>query len=107
MAAATMDNVFGPQTNVYRIANKMFALVNTDGTGMATLKTLPDEGDALQAKYPSITGGHYMNKRHWLTVDLAGDVPAAELCELVTESYRLVFESLPKKRRAEIHANNV
>lgn len=39
-----------------------------------------------------------MNKRHWITFTPGGDIDAA-LIELVTESYLLVVEKLPKHQR--------
>jgi predicted DNA-binding protein (MmcQ/YjbR family) len=35
-------------------------------------------------------------------VTLHGDVPGKMVCELITHSYNLIFESLPKKEQAEI-----
>ena len=99
---ATLDHTFGPETDIYRVGNKMFALVNTEGSGSATLKALPDEVRALLATYDFVRPGYYMNKRHWITVDLVEGVPIDEVLEFVDESYRLVLESLPKKLQAEI-----
>ncbi|MEN8041734.1 MAG: MmcQ/YjbR family DNA-binding protein [Actinomycetota bacterium] len=100
--AATMDNTFGEQTNVYRVADKMFALVNIEGGDFVTLKVHPEDGEALRSQYDFVREGYYMNKRHWITVDLVDEVPMDEVHELIEESYRLVFESLPKKRQAEL-----
>ncbi len=100
MLAATVDNPFGPQTNVYRVGEKIFALINVDGGHTITLKTLPEEGVALRSQYESVGPGYHMNKRHWITIELTE--PMAELDELIAESHRLVFESLPKKRQVEL-----
>ncbi|MEN8238948.1 MAG: MmcQ/YjbR family DNA-binding protein [Actinomycetota bacterium] len=102
--SATVDNTFGLQTNVYRVADKMFALVNIEGDDFVTLKALPEDGEALRAQYDFVREGYYMNKRHWITVDLVDGVPMDEVKELIEESYRLVFESLPKKRQAELRS---
>ena len=100
--SVTVDNTFGPETNVYRVTNKMFALVNIDDGNFVTLKTHPEEGVALRSQYDFVREGYYMNKRHWITVDLVEVAPMDEVFELIEESYRLVFESLPKKRQAEL-----
>ncbi|MCP5026486.1 MAG: MmcQ/YjbR family DNA-binding protein [Actinomycetia bacterium] len=99
---ATLDHTFGPETDLYRVGNKMFALVNTEDLGSATLKASPEEVQALLATYDFARPGYYMNKRHWVTIDLVEGVPIGDVLELVDESYRLVLESLPKKRQAEI-----
>lgn len=102
MPSATVDNTFGHDTNVYRIADKIFALVNVEGDNYITLKTLPGDGEALRAQYDFVRPGYYMNKRHWITIDLIPGIPLDEIEELIHESYRLVFEALPKKRQAEL-----
>ncbi len=61
-----------------------------------------EEGEALRSQYDFVRPGYYMNKRHWIAVDLVDEIPMDEVAELVDESYRLVFESLPKKRQAEL-----
>jgi predicted DNA-binding protein (MmcQ/YjbR family) len=96
---ATMDNVFGEQTNVYRIAGKMFALVNVDPGNLVTLKVLPEDGEALRATYSFVKQGYYMDKRHWISVDLVPEVTEEELSALIEDSYQLVLASLTKKLR--------
>ncbi len=99
MPAATVDNAFGPQTEVYRVGEKIFALVAVEHGDSVTLKSLPEEGEALRAQYDFVREGYHMNKRHWITIDLMADVPMDEVQELIEESYRLVFESLPRGRQ--------
>jgi predicted DNA-binding protein (MmcQ/YjbR family) len=102
LRGTTVDNTFGDDTDVYRVGDKMFALVNVRGGDTVTLKVNPEEGEALRQKYESVTPGYYMNKRHWVTVDVTGDLPVDELAELIVESRRLVFASLTKAKRVEI-----
>ena len=104
MSGATVDNTFGPETDVYRVGNKIFAMVNTDGPGYVTLKAPPDEVLALLDQYDCARPGYYMNKRHWITFDVSDSIPMTELPELITDSHRLVLGSLPRKRQAEILA---
>jgi len=100
MPGATLDHPFGPETAVYKVEGKMFALVAIDESpGRITLKSLPEEGEALRAQYSFITEGYYMNKRHWITVDLVPKAPMGEIRELITESHRLVACGLSKKKR--------
>lgn len=102
MAGASLDHAFGLETDVYRVSDKIFAMVNTNDPGYVTLKARPEEVRALLEQYDCTRPGYYMNKRHWITIDLNGDVPTAELPDLIAESHRLVFSSLPKKLQAEI-----
>ncbi len=97
---ATVDNAFGEQTNVYRIGQKMFALVNVDPGDLVTLKVIPEDGEALRKTHSCITPGYYMDKRHWISINLteaaASELPAGLLDELLEDSYRLVRDSLPR-----------
>lgn len=102
MPGASLDHTFGADTDIYRVGGKMFALVNTDGPGFATLKAPPDEVPALLARYDFCRPGYYMNKRHWVTFDPIPDVLRDEVFEAVAESYRLVLASLPKKLQSEV-----
>ena len=44
-----------------------------------------------------------MNKRHWITIDLAPGVPEDEVQELIENSHRLVVEALPKQVRVRLN----
>nr|BFF12970.1 hypothetical protein GCM10025699_42730 [Microbacterium flavescens] len=40
-----------------------------------------------------------MNKRHWITLDLAGDLPDRTVEDLVGNSYDCVIAAMPATRR--------
>ncbi|NKF31127.1 MmcQ/YjbR family DNA-binding protein, partial [Pseudomonas sp. BGM005] len=42
---------------------------------------------------------YHMNKRHWITLLPGPSLEDELVAELITESYRLVVEKLPKARR--------
>jgi predicted DNA-binding protein (MmcQ/YjbR family) len=103
---SVLEYPFGPDAAVFKVAGKMFALVAMDGPpDSITLKAVPEEGEALRAQYAFIREGYYMNKRHWITVDLEADT-SVELVEgLVADSYDLVLSKLPKRIRMELDAD--
>jgi len=105
MQGATLDHTFGDDVDVHRVGNKMFAMINTGGGEIASFKAAPDDVIALVSQHPCITPGYYMNKKHWITIDLSADFDSTELEELATESYRLVLNTLPKRTRTEIQAD--
>ena len=82
----------------------MFALVGNDKTGNAiiSVKHDPDCGEELRGKYKDIIPGYYLNKAHWSSVYLNGNVPEAVLKQLLDGSYELIFKSLSKKIQDEI-----
>ncbi|WP_416966859.1 MmcQ/YjbR family DNA-binding protein [Streptomyces sp. 4F14] len=90
---------FGPEWDVHKVRGKVFMLV-TEVTGepMVILKSAPDDAAALRQQYAEITPGYHMNKKHWITLH-GGALDEGLVEELVTDSYRLVVEGLPKTRR--------
>ena len=40
-----------------------------------------------------------MNKKHWNTVNIDGDVPAKVVISLIDHSYELIVSKLPKSKR--------
>jgi predicted DNA-binding protein (MmcQ/YjbR family) len=77
----------------------MFALVGNDAEGKAIIsaKHIPEQGEELRKKYRDIVPGYYLNKTHWSSVDLNGNVPETVLKKMLDESYQLIFNSLSKK----------
>lgn len=80
----------------HRTNRKGFAFIyELNGVLCVNLKCDPLEGDVLRGVYKDILPGYHMNKKHWITVRLGGDVPDEELCSLIGRSYGLIK---PKKR---------
>ena len=85
----------------YMVGGKMFAAMLADGEGrqVVSLKLEPFEGEFLRGQYPDIAPGYYMNKRHWNSIRMDGEVPDDLLRELAHKSYNLVRSALTKKER--------
>jgi len=54
------------------------------------LKCDPFEADFLRQAFNDVTPGWHMNKVHWNTVTLGGDVPDDELKRMIERSYDLI-----------------
>ncbi len=82
----------------------MFAIlcVDKEGRNIITLKCEPSFGLFLRNKYTDIKYGYYMNKDHWNSVDLNGNVPDEILKEMVDQSYQLILSSLSKSAQENI-----
>lgn len=89
----------------YMIRGKMFAMVGRDKNKkeIITLKCDPQFGKALREEYEHIVPGYYMNKEHWNSVYIDGDVPDDVLKQMTDMSYQLILESLSKKVQKEIN----
>lgn len=96
---ATFDYPFDETVRVYRVANKMFALTAEKEPLSINLKCDPLYALELRSIYESVNAGYHMNKKHWNTVTLDGDVDDTLLKELIDHSYELIYSKLPKRER--------
>jgi predicted DNA-binding protein (MmcQ/YjbR family) len=82
---------FGPETSVFKVSGKMFALSALKRKPLTvSVKCEPEVGEQLRASYEEIEPGYHLNKRHWLTVTCGGAAPDKLVRELVGGSYDLV-----------------
>ena len=100
---------FDEDTLVFKVGKKMFALTSLkkfeDGNPSMNLKCDPEKAEELRAEYDGIRPGYHMSKIHWNSVDFNKDVSDKMICELINNSYDLVFKSLTKKVQIEINEN--
>ena len=100
---AVEDFPFGPETSVFKVAGKMFALSALDRTPLqVSVKCEPELAISLRDSYPAIRPGYHLNKRHWNTVTVDGSLPDQLVRDLVQDSYDLVVSALPKRVRAQL-----
>ena len=101
------DYPFGPDTAVFKVMGKLFALCGLNNDPLSVnLKCETELSELLRQKYEAITPGYHMNKRHWNTVVLDGSVPRNELLELIDLSYTLVVKKLKKSERESLVCKN-
>jgi predicted DNA-binding protein (MmcQ/YjbR family) len=99
-AGAVEDFPFGQVPSVFKVAGKMFALTALGRTPLAvSVKCDPDVAVELRGGYESISPGYHLNKRHWNTIIIGGDVPDQLVREMIEDSYDLVVEKLPRRTR--------
>lgn len=99
----TEELPFGPDTLVFKVMGKMFALTNLDNPEFRiSLKNTPEKNIELRAEYPFIQGAYHMNKTHWNMISVDFGMKTQLLKELIDESYELVVKCLPKKIQAEL-----
>src|SRR6056300_1099578 len=94
-------------TLVFKVFNKMFALVGIDawevGEQKINLKCLPEKAVELREEYEGINPGWHMNKKHWNKVTINNsDVSDDLVRELINHSYEQLIKSFPKKVQREL-----
>jgi predicted DNA-binding protein (MmcQ/YjbR family) len=100
---ATEEFPFGPETSVFKVAGKMFAISALDRRPLeVSLKCEPELSELLRAGNAAIRPGYHLNKRHWITVTLDGSIPDAMVRDLIEDSYDLVVAGLPAKARSHL-----
>lgn len=88
---------FGPQTPVYKLRGKIFAIMSIDPPYSINLKGNPENIIERIEQFQAVKPGYHMNKVHWHTVELEGDVPYTLLTGWVQQSYELIKNKLPKQ----------
>lgn len=100
---ARLDYPFGKEAAVYKVHDKMFAIIREGKTPVQiSLKCDPLLAETLRNKYESVMPGYHLNKRHWNTVVLTGQLADDEVFDLINHSYNLVVESLPLKEQKQL-----
>ena len=96
----THGRPFTEQLDVYKVAGKVFLII-TDAPDelILTVKAEPEYGRLLQDRHASISPGRYLDKRHWISLGAGPDITRDLVAELVDDSYHLVLDTVPRKRR--------
>lgn len=102
----TEETPFGPETLVYKVRGKMFALaIPDDVPPRMNLKAEPDQAIEWREEYEAVQPGYHMNKKHWNTVLLDGTIGSALHREMIDHSYeRVVVGNLKKAEREAVLA---
>jgi len=99
MPNAWLDYPFGKEVAVYKVGakdgdrsqGKMFALVTEDKMPLQiSLKCDPQLAVTLREKYATVMPGYHLNKKHWNTLVLSGELGWEEVRDLIRHSYQLV-----------------
>lgn len=94
MANAKLDYPFGKDVAVYKVKDKMFALIPEGADPVRiSLKCDPLLAETLREKYETVLPGYHLNKKHWNTVILSGQLPWEEVQGLIRHSYELVAKN--------------
>ncbi|MET9729485.1 MmcQ/YjbR family DNA-binding protein [Streptomyces sp. NPDC006458] len=102
--AAVEDFPFRPEISVFKVRGKLFALTDLGARPLTVnLKCDPEDALRLRTEHEGlIVPGYHMNKRHWNTVTVDGDLPDGMVRELIEDSYDLVVAGLPRADRLRL-----
>lgn len=93
MPGAVLDYPFGKEVAVYKVNDKMFALIAEGSNPVRlSLKCDPQLSTVLREKYETVLAGYHLNKKHWNTIICSGQLGFDEIQDLIRHSYILVNE---------------
>ena len=88
---AKLDYPFGEGVAVYKVQDKMFALIAEGKDPVRlSLKCDPLLAKTLREEYESVLPGYHLNKKHWNTLILTGQLSWDQVQDLIRLSYNLV-----------------
>ena len=91
MPNSAREYPFGEGVAVYKVDGKMFALMSEGKLPVnLSLKCDPELSKVLREKYESVMPGYHLNKKHWNTLVLSGQLGWQEVQDLIRHSYQLV-----------------
>jgi len=98
--ASKKEFPFGEDVAVYKVMQKMFALVGEkEGFISINLKCLPQDALGYREIYECVTPGYHMNKKHWNSILVNGEMKDEILKDMIDDSYALVVSKLTKKEK--------
>jgi predicted DNA-binding protein (MmcQ/YjbR family) len=95
MPNSYLDYPFGEEVAVYKVGSKddgkMFALIREGKDPVQlSLKCDPVLSNVLREKYDEVMPGYHLNKKHWNTLVLRGQLQWQDVQGLIRHSYDLV-----------------
>ena len=103
----TEDFPFNDTALVFKVADKMFALLDLseDSRGLS-LKCDPELAIELREQHPEVTPAYHFNKQHWNGVNLKGSISNSQLKEWIGHSYELVVQGLKRADRESLESGD-
>ncbi|MEZ5009624.1 MAG: MmcQ/YjbR family DNA-binding protein [Chitinophagales bacterium] len=94
---------FDESTLVFKVLGKIFLLTSLDAQELTiNLKCEPLRAIELRETYDCVKPGFHMNKKHWNTVQVSGELSDQSIFDLINHSYDLVVKGLPKSKRDQL-----
>jgi len=101
MPNARLDYPFGEGVAVYKVGDKMFALIAEAKQPLQlSLKCDPGLSLVLREKYDAVMPGYHLSKKHWNTIILSGHPEWEEVQGLIRHSYILVSGDIEDSKQA-------
>jgi predicted DNA-binding protein (MmcQ/YjbR family) len=96
------ENVQWGSDLCFKVDGKLFLVTGLEpGVVQLSFKCAP-EAFAELCERPGVRPAPYLARAHWIALEKFNTLPDRELRELIADSYRLVWERLPKRRQQQL-----
>lgn len=100
---------------VFYVLDHMFCFVDMDNFTSVTVKSTPEEIESIRMNYLSVGNPLNQSLRHWIQLNLYGDIPDHEIYAAVDRAYDIVKtkytknknETDAKSRKAKRHGMGI
>lgn len=97
------DYPFDEETLVFKVGGKMFILISLEKIPLQiNLKCDPERAIELREQFENVKPGWHMNKKHWNTIIVEGNIRWDDLKNWIDHSYDEVVKTLKKSMRKKI-----
>lgn len=100
----TTENVQWGYDLCFKVDGKLFAVTPLEVAPVRLSFKCSPENFVQLCERDGVRPAPYMARAQWVALEQLNTLPDSELRELLTESYQLVWERLPKKRQAELES---
>jgi len=99
----TEEFPFDENTLVFKVMGKMFSATNLQREVFTVnLKCDPEWAIELREEHQDILPGFHMNKKHWNTIQMEGELKGKLIIKMIDHSYDRVVLGMTKKLRTEL-----
>ncbi|MDE6528103.1 MAG: MmcQ/YjbR family DNA-binding protein [Muribaculaceae bacterium] len=83
---------------VFYVLGHMFCFADMDNFTSVTVKSTPDEVEEIRMTHASVSDPLNQSLRHWIQLDLNGDISDREIYTLIKRAYDIVKAKYTTKR---------
>ncbi len=84
---------------VFYVLDHMFCFADMDDFTSVTVKSTPDEVEEIRMNHASVSDPLNQSLRHWIQLNLNGDVSDSVIYSLVRRAYDIVKEKYKKNKK--------
>ena len=81
----------------FYVLGHMFSFIDIDNFNFVDICSTPEETEEIKASYSSVSKPLNPTLRHWIQLDLFGDIPLSKILDMVKRSYIIIHTKYTTK----------